>query len=1239
MSLNITFFQRLILMPNSLILVLFLLSFDAYGQVFTASEINSRYNELDSDFKDYELFSLPTDEVLSYVRNRNFNSDIRFRLGNHDWDLELYENTDIIGGNYVATVVTEEGKTQSNQRPTVKPFYGFVKGTQNKVRLSFDEHFIFGFVVESETEHFFIEPLNRFKKNAPNDVYVVYNVKDVKSDGTAACGVTEADIQKAGIISHNHSNNQRQGACAGGCEYVEYAVATDYSMFQKYGSISALQNYIVATLNNVEADYTGFFASGSGGTACDIEFVIVEQYMIACEGCDEWTTSTDAGTLLSSHLNWGNAGNFSVNYDLSTIWTNRDFNGGTVGIAYVGVVCSGSRYSAFQDFTSNAQSMRVMVTHEFGHNFNAPHNYAIGSACDPPGRTRLIMDPVVDPTAVAWSTGAEACAVDNIATISDHIGSRTCLATCVPDACDNTLVSGMTISSINSTGADLTWTDNGTNYRVRARFAQTDTWTYTNTETTNSASVPLNPCSTYEIQVQNDCGGGSYGPATTFTVISAGLEITSTNVVNCNSGTQTYDLEIVVTHGFTSGNFTVNIDGVDYPQTYTASPQTVTITGLPSTGNAGIPVIVSDDTTPSGICYDQTTYTAARSECTCSSLQSENFDACSLPAGWTNNATGANGAADWDFGNDGAANQGGANNIDGTCMAYFDDDAIDNDGGEVMELISPNIDLTGNQDVSIEFDFNFRLFGAGFFNVDYWNGSAYVNVLNQTANNCGQWGTCTYPHFSYAVPNSDLNANFNVRFTFSDGNSWEYYAGIDNFELCGYTPACNLDILSITETNCDGVNGTHDLEVQVEFSNEGASGFSVNIDGTDYSFAHTTSPQTVTVTGLTNDFSLSTVYVADNDNPTICRSVNSSYTTPFFSCVPVVLLDEDFDACSLPAGWTNTALGSNGAADWDFDNDGANIAGTQNLDGTCMAHFDDDDIDNNGGEIMELISPVIDLSSYVFPVLTFDYNYRIENGGFFRVQVFDGTSWVTELDVTTNDCGTWGCTYPQASIDLSAYGATAKTANFQVKFIFDDGNGWQWYAGVDNVRIEGYLNLPVELMSFTGKAERKANVLDWTTASEENSSHFEVQRSSQANREFTSIGEVTATGNSLEQVDYSFIDENRLIGRNYYRLKMVDFDGSFEYSNIILLNNDNNHVNIYPNPAKNNVFIDYQLENTNEINIQILNELGQVVMNNNSSTNDKRGTLEIDVNHLASGVYFIKIESGNYTHFEKILRL
>ena len=108
--------------------------------------------------------------------------------------------------------------------------------------------------------------------------------------------------------------------------------------------------------------------------------------------------------------------------------------------------------------------------------------------------------------------------------------------------------------------------------------------------------------------------------------------------------------------------------------------------------------------------------------------------------------------------------------------------------------------------------------------------------------------------------------------------------------------------------------------------------------------------------------------------------------------------------------------------------------------------------------------------------------------------------------------------------------------------------------------------LPVEFVSFTGKALNTSSQLNWSTASETNSDYFEVQRSVNG-VDFVNVGTVAAAGFTTDVKQYSFTDHHPAAGYNYYRLRQVDRDGAEEMTNIVAVYFTKRSMAVFPNPA------------------------------------------------------------------------
>ena len=194
--------------------------------------------------------------------------------------------------------------------------------------------------------------------------------------------------------------------------------------------------------------------------------------------------------------------------------------------------------------------------------------------------------------------------------------------------------------------------------------------------------------------------------------------------------------------------------------------------------------------------------------------------------------------------------------------------------------------------------------------------------------------------------------------------------------------------------------------------------------------------------------------------------------------------------------------------------------------------------------------------------------------------------------------------------------------------------------------------IPVELTAFTAALTSSATVeLNWQTATETNNSGFEIQRSlipypfSKGNGAFQSVGFVPGFGTTTEPKSYSFTDNNLTGGKYQYRLKQIDFDGSFAYYwlnetvevstpvEFALLQN-------YPNPFNPVAIINYQLAKNSFVTLKVYDILGNevsVLIN----AEQPAGVYKTEFNgkNLVSGIYIYKLTAGNFTASKKMMIL
>jgi hypothetical protein len=140
--------------------------------------------------------------------------------------------------------------------------------------------------------------------------------------------------------------------------------------------------------------------------------------------------------------------------------------------------------------------------------------------------------------------------------------------------------------------------------------------------------------------------------------------------------------------------------------------------------------------------------------------------------------------------------------------------------------------------------------------------------------------------------------------------------------------------------------------------------------------------------------------------------------------------------------------------------------------------------------------------------------------------------------------------------------------------------------------------------------------LEWATASEINNDYFTIERSFDG-VDWEIIKTVDGSGYSISTIYYQAKDENPYHGISYYRLKQTDFDGEYKYSNLVSVNcnlQGEHSLIIYPNPTTG---ILYLLSNADEYSIEVLNNLGKIILTAQSS---KR----LDLSNISVGTYFIR---------------
>ena len=365
--------------------------------------------------------------------------------------------------------------------------------------------------------------------------------------------------------------------------------------------------------------------------------------------------------------------------------------------------------------------------------------------------------------------------------------------------------------------------------------------------------------------------------------------------------------------------------------------------------------------------------------------------------------------------------------------------------------------------------------------------------------------------------------------------------------------------------------------------------------------------------------------------------------------VPTAIFEDPMD--DPTANWTISASPSN--PKWDVT-----TAVSHTLP-SCYTDSKTGNYVNNSTNTMTLTNQ-IDLTDITGPFLQFWTKWDIEGNwdyGVVQISTDNGSSWAyLEGNYTNPGTGSFQpngeplydgkqSDWVEEEIDLSAY------AGQQIKLRFDlrtDGGVTRdgWY--LDDIKVAYYASVPVELTSFTAEAGNGNVNLNWTTATETNNKGFEVQRTMNSEQltmsDWESVAFVEGNGTTVEAQNYFFTDKNLSKGKYSYRLKQVDFNGTFDYSDIVEINVEPVYQysleQNYPNPFNPSTKISFSVPVSGNVTLAVYNVLGQEV----AMLVDKDlsiGVYEYQFNaaNLPSGLYFYKLQSNGHTQVKKMMLL
>ncbi len=203
------------------------------------------------------------------------------------------------------------------------------------------------------------------------------------------------------------------------------------------------------------------------------------------------------------------------------------------------------------------------------------------------------------------------------------------------------------------------------------------------------------------------------------------------------------------------------------------------------------------------------------------------------------------------------------------------------------------------------------------------------------------------------------------------------------------------------------------------------------------------------------------------------------------------------------------------------------------------------------------------------------------------------------------------------------------------------------YAGASRTDIDAGIKsapgvvLPFTIDQFNGYYGEGLIQLKWSTFTEINMDHFNIERSTDGNN-FRQIGKISAEGSNSENTNYSYLDISAERGSNFYRLAMIDNDGNYTYSKVITVSVDVKGITVsvvYPNPFSKRVQVKLDCQKPEQITIRVLDNAGVVVKSQIANLQKGENNIVIqNVAELPGGVYFLEVIGDHRSMKTKLMK-
>lgn len=343
-------------------------------------ETRAQDPELDKRVRRYDLVKIDPDAASKQIKNRG---RLLLNTSRGNFDLEFSPN-DLRSSDYQAQEIGADGIARELPKTPISTFKATVRGNPRaQARMSVGVDGFEGAII-TDTDNYFIQPARALSKTAQSDEFIFYSKEDLV-ETEDSCGLTLAEevaareeLAAANSDTDVTSELNNPVPPLSPMKIARIATDADAEYVAAHGGSTQANNQIQSIMNVVDGIYQ---------VEIGVKFEIVFQNTWPDQNTDPYT-ATDAAALLTQFRNHWNSNFTQQTRSLAHLWTGRDLDSGTIGIASLAVVCRNptSAYGLSQRFplagSPDARTF-ILTAHEIGHNFSAPHTNVVGKDIPP----------------------------------------------------------------------------------------------------------------------------------------------------------------------------------------------------------------------------------------------------------------------------------------------------------------------------------------------------------------------------------------------------------------------------------------------------------------------------------------------------------------------------------------------------------------------------------------------------------------------------------------------------------------------------------------------------------------------------------------------------------------------------------------------------------------------------------------------------------------------------------------